>query len=81
MRIVTIALIFLLTGCTTWWPPNLLIVKDKAQLGGKAGGYMPSTRTIYLAPGANWEVLQHELDHHHYGGMGEKPHGVAKSWP
>ena len=51
--------------------PNLVIVKDRAQIGGNLGIYSPGSGTIYLAPGANWDVLQHELDHHYFGSLGE----------
>jgi len=55
-------------GCTTP-DPNLVVVPDKAQLGGRVGMYWDGT--IFLAPGASWEVLEHELMHHRYGNLGE----------
>ena len=62
-------------GCATPAPPRLIVVPDKAQLGGKLGMYWGGT--IYVLKGLDREtehkVINHELDHHYYGSMGELP--------
>ena len=68
-EIIAIAALVSLTGCADPGPPRLVVVPDKAQLDGHVGAYWGGT--VYLAPGATWEVLQHELDHHYWGSLGE----------
>jgi len=71
--IISLLLALLLAGCATAkLPPNLTIVTDRTALGGHLGFYHPGSRTVFLAPGANWDVLQHELNHHYFGSMGER---------
>lgn len=61
-----------LCGCASLKPPpQLVVVRDASQIGGKPGVYNAGFKTIYLAPGATWDVLEHELDHHYYGSLGE----------
>ena len=70
-KIIVIAVLVSLAGCATTGPPRLVVVPSAAQLGGHVGAYWADT--IYLAPGASWEVLEHELGHHYFGSMSENP--------
>ena len=71
MKWLIILSLFILACAESSPPPNLVIVPSATQLDGKLGMYWAGT--IYLAPGATWEILQHELDHHKYGSLGEEP--------
>lgn len=66
-----LSFLLLLAGCATLQPPQepprLLVVLDKAQIGGNLGYYWGGI--IYLAPGATERTLTHELGHHQ--GQGE----------
>lgn len=68
---ILIVVVLLIVVCVEKPPPKLLIVQSASQIGGHLGLYWNGT--IYLAPGATWEVFQHELNHHYYGSVGETP--------
>jgi hypothetical protein len=69
MKWLIILFLFIL-ACAEPPPPKLVVVPSQTQLRGHLGMYWQGT--IFLAPGATWEVLQHELDHHKYGSLGEE---------
>jgi hypothetical protein len=68
-KIIAIAALVSCSACADPPPPKLVVVPTQSQLFGHPGLYFDGT--IYLAPGATWDVLQHEIDHHRYGSLGE----------
>lgn len=68
-------ILLLICSCTplSTVPPHLRVVGDRAQIGGKPAVYDKFTQTIYLAPGATEYDFEHELGHHYWGNLGEKP--------
>lgn len=64
-RIFPLICLSLMVGCMAapFSPPHILVVGDKAQLGGCLGAYFTATHTIYLAPGADEAVYRHEWLH------------------
>jgi hypothetical protein len=71
--VLVLVLLLLLQGCVVMpvLPPRLVVVQSRVLLGDRPGMYMGGT--IYLAPGADWNVFEHELNHHRFGSMGETP--------
>lgn len=72
LRAATLILLLVLQGCFVMpnLPPRLVIVPDAALIGGPG---MYRGGTIYLAPGADWNVFEHEMNHHRFGSLGETP--------
>ncbi len=60
--IIGLLIAVFLSGCGPFYPPSLRVV-EKDEIGGHLGLYVRQTNTIYLAPGADEEVLRHELAH------------------
>ena len=62
----------LLTPSCGYVAPHLCVVSNKALIGGRLGMYLPGNHTIYLAPGADEQVLNHELAHAKGSSLGER---------